>query len=350
MSIKQLTFLDIATVADPGSMLQVEHIPEPIGDMKTATKLRKLADRLQGQIDNKSRPMTQNPTPKRNRDYSMRYHDAANLERGQKALYALAELHEQGAVPPCLVGLKTKKAIMPLVATKGRSEGYYHYSDSGEYSYDTPEAKALQALIDGSSEEQAQRKLERDIAQLEANARLLVGQVPGFFPTPRPVVETMLQHIHIESGMSVLEPSAGSGAIADVIRERYPKANIALIERNYTLRALLKMKGYYVIDKSDFLNYYVTQNGVDGWHVIVMNPPFEKMQDVDHVRHAYDCLKTGGTLVSVMSISPFFRENKKAVAFREWLDDVGGYQHELSADAFKKSGAGAKSCLVIIHK
>lgn len=326
----------------------MEISPAPRGDPKTATKLRKLADGLQKQIDDKSRPMTQNPTPKRNRQYASRCHDAANLERGQRALYALAELYEKGTVPEPLKGITTKGALLPLVETRGRSEGYYSYSDSGEYCWAIPEARALQALIDGTPEEQAQRELEREIARRENEAALM--NLPGFFQTPRAVVEHMLSYANIGGSMSVLEPSAGAGAIADVIKEQCPNAHIAVLERNYTLRELLALKGYHVIDKDDFLDYFVTQNGVDGWHRIVMNPPFEKMQDVDHVRKAYDCLKAGGILVSVMSRSPFFRNDKKAVAFREWLADLGGDTVELPEGSFKRSGTGVSTNLVILHK
>ncbi len=73
-----------------------------------------------------------------------------------------------------------------------------------------------------------------------------------------------------------------------------------MIEINPSLREILEMKGYNVV-ASDFLDY-----GGE-YDVIVMNPPFEKLQDIDHVRHAFDLLTEGGRLVAVMSESPFFR-------------------------------------------
>jgi hypothetical protein len=60
---------------------------------KTADKLDALADRMQKDIDHARRPMTQNPTPKRTRDYNARLHDANNWERGQRAMRALAQAH-----------------------------------------------------------------------------------------------------------------------------------------------------------------------------------------------------------------------------------------------------------------
>ena len=39
--------------------------------------------------------------------------------------------------------------------------------------------------------------------------------------------------------------------------------------------------------------------------------------------------------MAVVSEGPFFRSDKKSVAFREWLDDVGAEVEPLPDDAFK---------------
>lgn len=56
---------------------------------------------------------------------------------------------------------------------------------------------------------------------------------------------------------------------------------------------------------------------------ILMNPPFERLQDVDHVKKAYDHLKEGGRVIAIMGESAFFNSTKKAVEFRDWLEEVG---------------------------
>ena len=53
-----------------------------------ADRLLALADSMQKEIDHGRRPMTQNPTPKRMREYNSRMHDANNAERTQRALRA----------------------------------------------------------------------------------------------------------------------------------------------------------------------------------------------------------------------------------------------------------------------
>ena len=81
-----------------------------------------------------------------------------------------------------------------------------------------------------------------------------------------------------------------------------------------------------------------------------MNPPFENLQDVDHVRYAFDFLRGGGKLVSIMAESAFFRSDKKSVAFRKWFESLDGYSEKLSANSFKESGTGVNTRIVMIRK
>jgi len=81
---------------------------------------------------------------------------------------------------------------------------------------------------------------------------------------------------------------------------------------------------------------------------VLMNPPFEKGQDIDHVRKAFDALKPGGRLVAVMSPGPFFRSDRKAAEFRRWFSGLGGRKVELPNGAFKASGTTASSVLAVI--
>lgn len=83
---------------------------------------------------------------------------------------------------------------------------------------------------------------------------------------------------------------------------------------------------------------------------IVMNPPFTRFQDIDHIRHAYDLLDEGGILVSVASESPFFRSEKKAVEFRAFLDEARAEVIRLETGAFHESGTEIPVRLVKIRK
>jgi len=307
------------------------------GNGRLAMRFRAWAEKMQAQIDDKRRPMTQNPTPKRLKEYNGRLHGANNLERGQKALLALADLHESGDVPDCLAGLKYKKDILPLVCTSWMSDSYYEGHDSGEYWHDSEAAQTLQALI-GEVVDPKQTKIDR----LETKALLNVRQIPGFFPTPEKTARFMLDLANIKSWMRILEPSAGSGAIADMIRETCPEAALDVVEIAPLLRELLEAKGHNLVGR-DFLET------TGEWDRIVMNPPFERMQDVEHVRHAYDLLAPGGRLVSVVSESPFFRQNVKAKGFMFWLGGLHHVRLSLEPGAFAPH-ADVKANVVVIDK
>lgn len=78
--------------------------------------------------------------------------------------------------------------------------------------------------------------------------------------------------------------------------------------------------------------------------------PFEEGQDIDHIRHAYGMLNERGCLVGIMSEGPFFREDRKSVAFRAWLQQVDGWTHRLPVETFRASGAEVHSRIVVIWK
>ena len=138
----------------------------------------------------------------------------------------------------------------------------------------------------------------------------------------------MLDIAEIAAGHSVLEPSAGKGDILDMLRTHHPDAAVTVIEINATLFDVLAAKGHQV-ERADFLEHRGEYDRV------VMNPPFENSSDIDHIRHAFDQLAPGGRVVSVMSAGPFFRQDRKASEFREWLDDLGGESEQLPDDAFR---------------
>ena len=150
----------------------------------------------------------------------------------------------------------------------------------------------------------------------------------------------MLELLPRNAGWYVLEPSAGLGAIAD-------KVNASVcVEKNEERARYLASKGHEVCH-CDFLNDY---NPIYLFDAIYMNPPFEEGQDIVHVWKAYSLLENGGSLVSVMSEGPFFRKDKQAIEFRNWLKEKNGYSERLPEGSFKESGTGVNARLVLIHK
>jgi hypothetical protein len=178
--------------------------------------------------------------------------------------------------------------------------------------------------------------------------RELIGKhLPGFFPTPRPVIERMLELAELETEHRILEPSCGKGDIVEAIQEKVPGAYLHAVELNRTLADVLAAKGL-TVDFADFLEHHRQYDR------IVMNPPFEDAKEIDHVKHAYVCLMPGGRLVSVMSEGPFFREDKKAQEFRTWFDERDGESFPLPEGSFKAAEAfrqtGVRTRLVVLEK
>jgi len=136
------------------------------------------------------------------------------------------------------------------------------------------------------------------------------------------------------------------GDIADALVEKAGKENVDTAEISSSLKRYLELKGY--TPKPDFLEM------TGQYDRIVMNPPFEKFQDIDHVRKAYDMLKPGGKLVAIMGEGSFFRTDKKAQEFRDWLDETGGTNEKLESGAFTGKEAfrqtGVASRIVEIEK
>ena len=165
-----------------------------------------------------------------------------------------------------------------------------------------------------------------------------------FFPTPPELAEKLCNLAHISEDTTVLEPSCGKGNIADAVWKRKPKRLLG-IELNKDMGQYLEGKPYEVILGQDFLQYEGEQ-----WDRIVMNPPFTRQQDIDHVMKAYELLAPGGILVSVMSSSIWFRTNKKAEDFRSFIESVPYSSFVLPEDSFKESGTMVRACVIAIEK
>jgi predicted RNA methylase len=153
-----------------------------------------------------------------------------------------------------------------------------------------------------------------------------------FFPTPRNIAELMCELAELTAYSRVLEPSCGKGDLADVIYEQGVAA-LTGIELNPDHERDLADKPYKTIVGVDFFGF-AKESQHDYTHVI-MNPPFARQQDIDHIRAAFGILKSGGILISVVSVSPFFRANKKSVDFLEWLNESGAEIIDIPAGVFK---------------
>lgn len=314
-----------------------------------ANKFREIAETVAKEIEDKRRDHSWNLTARRANIESGLEADARQLEKLQDKLLALATKWDEGYLTESLRRVNSRVLVEQLLGG--------HFPNA-----QTQPAEFKRLVAAGLSNDDAFRHAAFELSLLgdaeigkptaadalrELEVKVTLSKIDGFFPTPQTLAERMVQEADIREGMSILEPSAGKG---DIVAQIPGKVDV--IESNLDLRKILEIKGFNLLFQCyDFLEFDVSNDG--GYDRILMNPPFENMQDVDHVRHAYYyALKDGGRLVAIMSESPFFRSDAKATTFRAWLEEVGGTSEKLPDGTFKDSDrpTGVATRLVIIDK
>lgn len=252
------------------------------------------------------------------------------------------------------------------------------------------------------------RETPKEADKIKEMERAMIGRRNDgmdFFPTPASVADEMVETADIQPGMSVLEPSAGMGHIAERIRAAGVDPDV--VELSNERNELLEAKGFRVVGR-DFMDINprefftfgdtfrdkdgtegvmrglggmgsnrvrlvvngdertaryvdrdsltpVSKNGSDsGYDRILMNPPFGDRRDAAHVQHAYELLKPGGRIVAIMGEGVFFGSDKKAQAFRDWLEQKGATDEKLNEGTFLDPGlpvnTGTNARMVVIDK
>ncbi|HLL88649.1 MAG TPA: ParB/RepB/Spo0J family partition protein, partial [Tepidisphaeraceae bacterium] len=174
-----------------------------------------------------------------------------------------------------------------------------------------------------------------------------------FFETPPDVAMRVAQLAAIGPGMTVLEPSAGRGAIATAVFAAQPLADLYMVEIDPTHRdALDGIAGEEAVRIGDFLALPADALVPDpsGFDRVVMNPPFSGGQDADHVLRAFSLLKPGGRLVAIVGTGILSRTDKRAVAFQDFLAEhaAAAEDHELPAGTFADTDVATR--IVVIDK
>ena len=158
-----------------------------------------------------------------------------------------------------------------------------------------------------------------------------------FFETPTELASEMVRWADIQPGDTVLEPNAGRGAIAlEIARITRPDC----IELNQRCRSHVMGLGFHVVG-DDFLDQ------VHCYDHIIANPPFTKQQDITHCTLMIRLARK--SVISVMSASVLFRENKKTVEFRELVESNSGTIEPLPEKTFAESGTNVNTCMLKVR-
>lgn len=170
-----------------------------------------------------------------------------------------------------------------------------------------------------------------------------------FFGTPKPLAQRLVKLAKPKQNHRLLEPEAGQAAIVDAIISVLPSVFVDVCEIfEVNINILGKHPNIHFICE-DFLK--IPKQYVGYYDRIIANPPFNKNQDIDHIRKMYECLKEdGGRIVSMASNHWRNSSNKKEAAFKQWLDDLGANIINVEAGEFKDSGTSVATCIVVIDK
>lgn len=168
----------------------------------------------------------------------------------------------------------------------------------------------------------------------------------SLFPTQEPVIDLMLLELEAycddpEAVYRFLEPSAGTGAIAQRLRTAYPNAIIDTIEIDPVNIRILQSQGFAPVGK-DFLTY-VTDCQYDA---VIMNPPFNGNEYVKHIEKATKLIGAHGVVVAIAPASVSF--NDGALPLLNLVYERSGTIEPLPEKSFKASGYNGDTLLVTI--
>ncbi|WP_030236847.1 RsmD family RNA methyltransferase [Streptomyces sp. NRRL S-350] len=178
---------------------------------------------------------------------------------------------------------------------------------------------------------------------------LTAGEFPtrteqGWFPTPPSLTMQICDLAGVYAGTTVLEPSAGSGALTAELARR--GALVDAVEIDPVRADVLRRQGdCRAVIRDDFLSLDPLDYP-EGFDRIVMNPPFAR--GLDHIKHAIGFMKDDGILVSVMSQGLMWWSDRASVEFRAMVEEVGGEIEALPEDSFAVCGTNVRTCLVFI--
>lgn len=182
-----------------------------------------------------------------------------------------------------------------------------------------------------------------------ANIKERVRKKDGdMFFTPPNIAQWAVRELGDLEDQTVLEPSAGHGALADACREAGAEA-VHCVEIDDDNYRVLRDKGYQISTQGDFLKLVPGPSCCldSSYHRIIMNPPFSKNRGVTHVKHALQFLATPGILVAIMAGNT---TRKPFVELLARITAIGRKHkiHEIPAGSFKESGTNVQTLMLVV--
>lgn len=160
---------------------------------------------------------------------------------------------------------------------------------------------------------------------------------PQLFPTPPELAARMVELAEVEAGHRVLEPSAGTGRLIDAL-DSVPGAEVVAVELSCTLADNLRLRSKTTADIRQG-NFLECNGDLGTFDRVLMNPPFERGADIQHIEHALKFVKPGGRLVAICANGS--RQQDKLMPLATLWED-------LPAGTFKAEGTAVNTALLVI--
>jgi hypothetical protein len=188
-------------------------------------------------------------------------------------------------------------------------------------------------------------------ARATAKAGVQVVSAPQLFPTPAALVAKMIAAANLKPGLCVLEPSAGTGNIVKAVLDTVDTEVLAYeisgdlcthLSRTFPSWKLKAIRQDF-LEVTDFQGQYPR---------ILMNPPFERGADIEHILHAMKFLAPagwdpglmgdkGGLLVAICANGPRQQAELKPLA-TTW--------EELPEGTFAAQGTNVRTVMLTIQR
>lgn len=146
---------------------------------------------------------------------------------------------------------------------------------------------------------------------MSATGRGAVRRDADFYATPLETVYSFLDvYDGIKSSDSILEPSAGDGAIIKALRNRGYDNHIDAIE-------LREEERYNLIGYADRVGIgdFLKMEGLSGYDVVIGNPPYSEA--LEFIKKSLEIIRPGGRVIMLLRTN--FLESK--TRFQFWKDN-----------------------------
>lgn len=189
------------------------------------------------------------------------------------------------------------------------------------------------------------RPVEGELAEaLNSGVAVNQAKVAEQFFTPLAAADKVWERAQLRPEHHVLEPSAGSGNLLNAPLRL--GCRITCVEQDARLADLLRPLNVEVVC-ADFLSLEWATPRFDR---VIMNPPFSRGQDVDHVTRAYQLLLPGGLLVAIMSPHWRFADDARSKGFRHMANDHAFIWEPLPDGTFRESGTSVNTGILTLSK